>query len=69
MRITNKMRMNEVVRRAKITRLYRGYGSKRKFKTCAWRIVIECKGDWDKPRQAIDSAIRADKKRGGRAMR
>ena len=59
MKITDKMRLDMLTKRKKITRIYSGHGSRKHFKTCAWRIVVECHGELYGLRESIDAAIRA----------
>ena len=59
-KITDKMRLDKLCRSAQITRLYSGRSSNRRFKTCAWRLIIPCEGDWHGLRQSIDASIRAE---------
>lgn len=62
MKNTDNLRFEHILKSAKITRLYRGHGPRKMFKTCAWRIIVPCLGDWHKPRTAIDAAIQAERR-------
>jgi len=66
MKHTDKERMNRLEKSKKITRLYSGYSKTKRFKTVAWRIVVECESDTQTLRQAIDAAMNAESGRQGK---
>lgn len=60
--ITDKMRLDYILRRGKLTPIHIGWGPKKKFLSWGYRIVFPLL-EYGLPKSAIDAAIRAERRR------